>query len=106
MFLSVTTGSISTALFATVIGVPVWRASSNLVFLIFTGIVKNNLVTSRKKNNKHSKTAMLARNKLNNIKSKISESLINNEISHEDLMTMINEEKKISQIKRKYYNNE
>ena len=37
---------------------------------------------------------MLARNKLNNIKSKISESLINNEISYEDLMTMINEKKK------------
>ena len=44
---------------------------------------------------------MLARSKLNSIKSKMSEALINNEISHEDFMTMINEEK-MSIIKRKH----
>ena len=38
---------------------------------------------------------MLARGKLNSIESKISEALINNEISHEDFMTIINEEKNI-----------
>ena len=38
---------------------------------------------------------MLARSKLNSIESKTSEALINNEISHEDLMTIINEEKNI-----------
>ena len=48
---------------------------------------------------------MLARSKLNSIESKISEALINNEISHEDFMTIINE-KKISRIKRKHYNDE
>ena len=37
---------------------------------------------------------MLARSKLNSIESKISEELINNEISHEDFITIINEEKK------------
>ena len=37
---------------------------------------------------------MLARSKINSIESKISETLINNEISHEDFMTIINEEKK------------
>ena len=37
---------------------------------------------------------MLARNKSNSIESKISEALINNEISHEDFMTILNEEKK------------
>ena len=45
---------------------------------------------------------MLARSKLNSIESKISEALINNKISHEDFMTIINEEKKISRIKTKY----
>ena len=45
---------------------------------------------------------MLSRSKLNNIESKISEALINSEISHEDFITIINEEKKISRIKRKY----
>ena len=37
---------------------------------------------------------MLARSKLNSTESKISESLINNEISHQDFMTIINEKKK------------
>ena len=37
---------------------------------------------------------MLARSKLNSIESKISETLINIEISHEDHMTIINKEKK------------
>ena len=43
--------------------------------------------------------AMLARNKLNSIESKISEALINNEISHEDFMVIINEEKKYQELK-------
>ena len=38
---------------------------------------------------------MLARTKLNSTESKISEALINNEIGHEDFMTIINEEKTI-----------
>ena len=38
---------------------------------------------------------MLARRKLNSIESKISKALINNEISHEDFMTVIIEEKNI-----------
>ena len=42
---------------------------------------------------------MLARSKLNSIESKISEALINNEISHEDFMTIINEEKKCQELK-------
>ena len=43
---------------------------------------------------------MLARSKLNSIESKISEALINNEISHEDFMTIINEEKKYGELKK------
>ena len=42
---------------------------------------------------------MLARSKLNSIERKISEALINNEISHEDFMTIFNEEKKYQQLK-------
>ena len=42
---------------------------------------------------------MLARSKLNSIESKISEALINNEISHEDFMIIINEEKKYRELK-------
>ena len=42
---------------------------------------------------------MLARSKLNSIENKISEALINNEISHESFMTIINEEKKYRELK-------
>ena len=42
---------------------------------------------------------MLARNKLNSIESQMSEALKNYEISHEDFMTIINEEKKYRELK-------
>ena len=42
---------------------------------------------------------MLARSKLNSIESKISEALINNEISHEDFMTIVNEERNSRELK-------
>ena len=86
--LSVANSSISIASFATVIGalVRMMSASCSLAFSITTG--KHN-------KKKHNKTVMLARSKLNSIESKISETLINNEISHEDFMTIINEGKNI-----------
>ena len=42
---------------------------------------------------------MPARSKLNGIESKISAVFINNEISHEDFMVIINEEKKYRETK-------
>ena len=42
---------------------------------------------------------MLARSKLNSIGSKVSDALINSEISHEDFMIIINEEKKYRELK-------
>ena len=42
---------------------------------------------------------MLARSKLNSIESKISEALMNNQISHDDFMTIINEEKNYRELK-------
>ena len=36
---------------------------------------------------------MLTRSKLNSIESKLSEALINNEISHENFVTIINKER-------------
>ena len=49
--LSVTTGSISVASFATVIGAPVGKVSASFspAFLISTGIIKKLLRTTRKK---------------------------------------------------------
>ena len=42
---------------------------------------------------------MLARSKLNSIENKISKALMDNEISHEDFETIINEEKKYRELK-------
>ena len=42
---------------------------------------------------------MLARSKLNSIESKISEALMNNQISHEDFMTVMNEERNYRELK-------
>ena len=72
--LSVTTGSISIASFATVIGAPVGivSASFSLAFSISTGLIKKLLKTTRSKKKKHNKIVMLARSKLNSIESKIS----------------------------------
>ena len=98
--LSVTTGSIAIASFATVIGAPIGMtsASFSFAFSISTGIVKKLVKTTTNKK-KHNKIVMLARSKLNGKESKISEALINNYISHEEFMTIINEEKKHRELK-------
>ena len=43
---------------------------------------------------------MLARSKLNSIESKISEALMNNQISHVDFMTIIDEERNYRELKK------
>ena len=67
--LSITTGSVSIASFATVIRAPVGivSASFSLAFSISTGIIKKLLKTTRNKKKKHNKIVMLARSKLNSI---------------------------------------
>ena len=49
---------------------------------------------------------MLARRKLNSIESKISEALINNQISHEDFITIVNEERNYAELKDSIRNDE
>ena len=55
--------------------------------------MKKLLKTTINKKKKHNKIVMLATSKLNGIESKISEALINNEISHEDFTRIISEER-------------
>ena len=94
-------GSISIASSATVIGTPIGivSASLSLTFSLSTGTVKKLLKTTRNKKKKHNKIIMLARSKLNSIESKVPEALINSEISHEDFIVIINEEKKYRELK-------
>ena len=56
---------------------------------------KKLLKATRNKKKKYNEIVKLARSKLNSIECKISEALINSEISHEDFMTIINTEKNI-----------
>ena len=102
-FLCIVTISISIASFATLIRVPVGLigASCGLTFSITSGFVKNFSKTIRNKKKKSNKITMLARSKLNSIESKISEALLNNKISHEDFMKILNEEKKYRELKQK-----
>ena len=95
--LSILSGSISIASFATVIAAPagIIGASCVFTFSITSRFVKKFLKTIRNKKKKHNKIVMLARSKLNSIESKISKALMDNEISHEDFETIINEEKNI-----------
>ena len=99
--LSILSGSISIASFATVIGAPagIIGASCGFTFSITSGFVKKFLKTIRNKKKKHNKIVMLARSKLNSIESKISKALMDNEINHEDFETIINKEKKYREFK-------
>ena len=100
--LSVTSGSIDIASFATVIAAPVGIASASFSFefSIVTGIMKK-LLKTRNKKKKHNKIVILPRSELNSIESKILEGLINSEISLEALWQLLIK-KKILRIKRKH----
>ena len=102
--LSGSSGSVSIASFATVIEIPVGITSASLshAFSLCTGLVKRLLRATRNKKKKHNKTVMLARSKLNSIESKVSGALINNQISHEDFMTIINEERNYRELKESF----
>ena len=99
--LSVTSGGVSIASFATAIGssIGITSASFSLAFSLCTGLVKKLLKATRNKKKKHNKIVILARSKLNSIEGKLSEALINNQFSHEDFITIINEEKNYRELK-------
>ena len=99
--LSVTSGSASIPSFATVIGIPIGitSASLSLAFPLCTGLVKKLLRATRDKKNEHNKIIMIARSKLDSIESKISEALMNDQISYENFITIINEERNYTELK-------
>ena len=89
--LSILSGNISIASFASVIGVPagIIGASFGFTFSITSGFVKRFLKTIRNKKKKDNKIVMLARSKLNSLENKMSKALTDNEISHEDVEAII-----------------
>ena len=99
--LSILSGSIYIASFASVIRVPaeIIGASCGFTFSITSEFVKKFLKAIINKKKKHNKMIILARSKLNSIESKISKALKHIEISHEDFETIINVEKKYRELK-------
>ena len=98
--LSATSGGVYIILFTSVVGAPVGIASSSftLIFSLSTGIVKKLLAITRKKK-EHDKVLMLAKIKLINIETLISEALIDMEISHEEFIAIFKEKDKYEKMK-------
>ena len=88
--LSATAGRVSIS-FTSVDGalVGIASASFTLIFSLTTGIIKKLLSITRNKKKQHDKILMLAKSKLNNIETLVSQALIDMEISHEDFNAII-----------------
>ena len=89
--LNAASGGGTIILFTSVAGAPVGvaGASFTLIFSLTTGIVKKVLSITRSKKKKHDKILMLAKSKLNNIETLISQSLIDMEINRENLLRFL-----------------
>ena len=99
--LSATSGGVSIISFTSIVGasVGIARASLTLFFSLTTGITKKLLNITRKKKKKHDKILMLAKSKLNSIETLISQALIDMDISHEEIVTIVNEKDKYENMK-------
>ena len=71
----------------------------NQIFSLTTEIFKKLLSTTRNKKKKHDKIFMLAKSKLNNIETLISQALIDMEISHEEYISILKEKNKYEKMK-------
>ena len=98
--LSATTGGVSIISFTSIIGAPVGIASASftLIFSLTTGIIKKLLSITRNKK-KNNKILLLAKSKLDSIKTLVSQALIDMEISHEEFIMILNETSKYEKMK-------
>ena len=98
---SATTGRVSIISFVNVIGAPadIARISFTLVFSLTTGILKWVSEKTRNKQEKHNKTIVLAKIKLNSIETLISQELVDLEIIPQEFKTSGNEKEKNGKLK-------
>ena len=99
--LNATNRGVSICLFTSVVGAPVGIASASftLIFSLATEIGKKLLSITRNKKKKHDKIFMLAKSKLNSIKTLISQALIDMEISHEEFVSIFKQKDKYEKMK-------
>ena len=83
-----------------VVGSPVGIASARLtlIFSLATGIVKKLLNTKRNKKKKH-KILMLAKSKLSNVETLVSQALIEMDVSDQEFVSILNEKDKYDKMK-------
>ena len=91
--LSALFGTLSIALYASVVGTPAGIAGSSLtlIFTIGTGISKSLLKVTKKRKKKYNKIIALTKNKLNTIDTFLSSALNDSKISHEEFSNIITE---------------
>ena len=98
--LSARSGGVCIISSASVVGAPIRivGASFTLIFSLTTGIIKKLLSVTRNKKKKHNKILMLAKSKLNSLKTLISQTLVDMEISHEEFVTILKEKDKYEEM--------
>ena len=99
--LTATSSEVSIILFKSITRAPVGIASASLtlIFSLTTGIVKQLLNITRNKKKKHDKIVMLAKGKLSNIETLISQALIDMDISYKEFATILKEKDKYEKMK-------
>ena len=99
--LSATFGTLSTASYAAVVGIPVGTAgfSLTLIFTIGTGINKSLLKVTKKRKKKHNKIIALSKSKLNMIDTLLFSALNDSKISYEEFTNIITEKNIYENIK-------
>ena len=97
-------GGVSIISFTSIVEAPVGIASATftLIFSLTAGIIKKLLSITRNKKKKHDKILMLAKSKLNSIKTLVSQVLVDLEISHEDFVTILKERDKYEKMKGRF----
>ena len=99
--LSATSSEVSIISFTSIVGAPVGKASASLIlfFSVTTEIVKKLLNITRNKKKKHDEILMLAKSKLNSIETLVLQALVDMDISHEEVITILNEQDKCDKMK-------
>ena len=89
---STITGCVSISAFASLVSIPIGITSSviGLKICAVTAAIKKYKSIIRKKKKKHSKIALLAKSKLNNIEVLISKALIDSVVSHDGFVLINN----------------
>ena len=99
--LFVASGGVSITSFTTVIGASVGIASGSFILIcsLTTRIIKKLPSITRNRKKKHDKILVFAKSKLNSIETLVSQALIDMEISHEKIITILNEKDKYEKMK-------